>query len=232
MASVNRYTARHYDWDGGLEATTAKAEAFCSSINSSGGWVSASAVEGYKGNPPVKYAYPVITVGGEYSIEIIGSGHSEIYKNGVWQYQLASMNGDQHEIVTVYDNSFVLFLIHGCHDNRKTNASIAICCMNIDGKRISGYSTRDHYQNSFNSLNDIPLYDESREKYVLTKIFKYDIDEHVIDTDFQPLSYIKDSGFVACPNLPLNDAFDHKIIKFQNSEYYAAGTNTLIRIER
>lgn len=233
MASINKFTPKPYTSDGSYEDTLLKASDYCGDVDSAGGWVSATPADGVHGDPAQEYAYPSITIGGEYTINIYGNGLAGIYKNGQEIASLPGMHGQNNVIVVVYDTWFVHLLIHGCIGTEPDVASIAVCCMNIEGKRISGYRSLSHYgEGEFNSINSMSLYDSNNELYTFAKVYDYNVDRSMIDVTAQPLSYIKDSGLITCPTLPLDTAYSHKIVKFQNSEHYALGTNTLIRIKR
>lgn len=230
MASISKFDASAYSWDGGYEATAQSTSRFCNDIESCGGWVSAGSAEGKHGTND--YVYPVITVGNDYVIKLYGSGAVDVFKNGEKVGGTFGMNGNYSEFVVVYDSWFVHFLMHGGYSGVQNGASIAIGIFNIEGKHIVGSRVHDNYSNRFNSINEMSFIDESGNKYGFGKIFNYEADPVSIDVNYQPFAGITESGFVACPALPISEAYDHKIIKFQNQEYYALGTNTLVRVKR
>lgn len=240
MAYIRKFTAAYYDWNGGTEATSQKADNFCNSINAinTGGWVFATPIQGVHGSTPI-YCPSIIV--GDYTLRISGQGDAGIYKNDTYVDGLdGSMSGQCHTIVVVYDSNFVHFLIHGCYNNTPTTASMAISCINFNGHHVSGTRCLGHLGNEFNSLNSMKLYDNET-YWHFNNEYSEAAGETEIKVGYQTLyngnahSTTLDIGlpFITCQTLPIySDAWNHKIVKFDDTEYYAVGTNTLIQIQQ
>lgn len=241
MAFIQKFTADYYDWNDGTEATYQKATNFCNSVNrvNTNGWVTATPIQGVHGSTPI-YC-PSITIGNEYTLRISGRGDAGIYKNDTYVDGLSgSMSGQCHTIVVVYNSNFVHFLIHGCYSNNPTTASMAISCINFnDNHYVSGTRCLGHLGNAFNSINSMQLYDNET-YWHFNNEYSEAVGENEIKVGYQTLYNGDDHSrkldidppFITCQTLPLSDAWSHKIVKFNDTEYYAVGTNTLVQISR